>query len=107
MIVDQRSNVVVVSYKPNTHFDPAVIRKAAEEADAAIVLLQIVARGRVIDEGPKHFFLAGEDRFLLIEPAAGATPLPPASETLLFVVGSIDDSVEPIRLKIVQSGPAE
>ena len=104
MIVDQQSNIVFVTYNPNTHFEPAVLRNAAKEADAAFLLIQIVARGRIVEEGAKHFLVAGEDRFLLIEPPA--PPLPAASDTVLLAVASVDDSADPIKLKIVQSKPA-
>ena len=107
MVVDQQSNVVFVTYNPNTHFEPAVLRKAAKEADTVFLLIQIVARGRILEEGAKHFLVAGEDRFLLIEPPASAPPLPAASETVLAVIASVDDSADPIKLKIVQSKPAE
>jgi hypothetical protein len=106
VIVDQQSNVVFVTYHPNTHFEPAVLRNAAEETGAAFLLIQIIARGRIVEEGAKHFLVAGEDRFLLIEPPAAAPPLPAASDTVLSVTGSVDDSADPIRLKIVQSKPA-
>ena len=107
MIIDQQSNVAFVSYRPNTHFEPALLRSAAEEAGAAFLLIQIVARGRVIEEGDECFFLAGEDRFLLIKPPAEAPPLPAASDTVLSVIANVDDSADPIKLKIVQSKPAE
>ena len=106
MIVDQQANIVFVTYNPNTHFEPAVLRNAAKEADAAFLVIQIVARGRIVEEGAKHFLLAGEDRFLLIEPPASAPPLPAASDTVLLAVASVDDSADPIKLKIVQSKPA-
>ncbi|MBI1956710.1 MAG: hypothetical protein HYS38_09980 [Acidobacteria bacterium] len=107
MIVDQQSNVVFVTFNRNTHFEPAVLRNAAEEAGTAFLLIQIIARGRIVEEGDRRFFVAGEDRFLLIEPPASAPPLPAASETALSVIASVDDSTDPIRLKIVQSKPAE
>ncbi|MBI4464597.1 MAG: hypothetical protein HY647_07825 [Acidobacteria bacterium] len=107
MIVDQQSNIVFVTYNPNTHFEPAVLRKAAEEADTTFPLIQVVARGRIVEEDSKHFFVAGEDRFLLIEPQASAPPLPAASDTVLMVVASVDDSGDPIKLKVVQSKPDE
>jgi sarcosine oxidase gamma subunit len=107
VIVDQQSNIVFVTYKPNTRFDPAVLRDAAEEAGAAFLLMQIVARGRVAEEGDKHYLIAGEDRFLLLEPPESAPPLPPASDTELTVIASVDDSARPVRLKIVQSKPVE
>ena len=107
MIIDQQSNVVFLTYKPNTHFQPEILRAAAEEAEAVFLLIQIVARGRVMEEGTKHFFIAGEDRFALIEPPATSPPLPAASDKELSIIASVDDSADPIRLKIVQSKPIE
>ena len=106
MVVDQQSNIVFVTYDPNTHFEPAVLRNAAKEADAAFLVIQILARGRILEEGDKHFLVAGEDRFLLIEPSASAPPLPAASDTVLSVVANVDDSADPMKLKVVQSKPA-
>jgi hypothetical protein len=102
-----QSNVAFVTFKPNTHFDSALLRAAAEKADTAFPLIQIVVRGRILEEGSKHFLVAGEDRFLLIEPPASAPPLPAASDTALMVIASLDDSADPIKLKVVQSKPAE
>ncbi len=89
MIVDQQANVIFVFYNPNTHFEHAVLRKAAEEAETTFPLIQIVARGRIVEEGAKHFLVAGEDRFLLIEPPASAPPLPDPSDTVLSVIASV------------------
>ena len=101
-----RSNVVFVVFKPDTHFEPQVLRDAAKAADTVFPIIQIVARGHVVEEGEKHFFLAGKDRFLVIEPAASAQPLPAPNEDV-SVVASLDDSADPLRIKIVQSAPAE
>jgi len=107
VIVDQQSNVVFVTYQPNTRFEPAILRAAAEEAGAVFLLIQIVARGRVMEEGTKHFFVAGEDRFVLIEPPESAPPLPAASDAELTVIASVDDSANPFKLKVVQAQPVE
>ena len=107
MVVDQQSNVAFVTFKPNTHFEPALLRNAAEKADTAFSLVQIVARGRIVEEGAKHYLVAGEDRFLLIEPPASAPPLPAASDAVLLVIAAVDDSADPIKLKIVQAKPVE
>ena len=107
MVIDQQSNIVFITYKPNTHFDPALLREAADEGEAVFLVIQIVARGRIVEEGAKHFLVAGDDRFLLMEPAASAPPLPAASDALLAVVASVDDSADPIKLKVLQSQPAE
>ena len=107
MVVDQQSNVVFVAYEPNTHFDSAILRDAAIEADAAFLLIQIAARGKIIEEGSEHFLLAGEDRFVLIEPPESPKPIPEVSDRELLVVGNVDDSVTPYRLRIVQSTPMD
>jgi hypothetical protein len=101
-----RSNVVFVVFKPNTHFEPKILRDAAKAADTVFPIIQLVARGHVVEEGEKHFFLAGEDRFLLIEPPPAAPPLP-APNTDVSVVASLDDSADPLRIKIVQTLPPE
>ncbi|HWP84488.1 MAG TPA: hypothetical protein VNN17_04825 [Terriglobia bacterium] len=88
-------------------FEPRVLREAAERIDATLLLIQVIARGRIVEEASKHYFLAGENRFELIEPPANAPPLPEASQGEISVIGSVDDSVEPMRLKIVQSKPVE
>ena len=102
-----QSNVAFVTYKPKTHFDPALLRTAAEKAETAFRLIQIVVRGRIVEEGSKHYLVAGDDRFLLIEPQASGPPLPAASNTALMVIASVDDSADPVKLKVVQSKPAE
>ena len=99
-----RSNAVFVIYEPGTPFDPKVLRDAAEEADTFFPLMQIVARGHVVEEGEQHFFIAGEDRFLVIEPGPSSQPLPAPDKTVA-VVASLDDSVDPSRIKIVQTLP--
>jgi len=101
-----RSNVVFVVFKPDTHFEPKVLRDAAKAADTIFPIIQIVARGHVVEEGEQHFFLAGQDRFLVIEPPPSAQPLPAADETV-SVVASLDDSVDPARIRIVQTLPPE
>jgi hypothetical protein len=105
VIVDQQSNVVFVTYKPDTRFQASILRDAAEEGGAAFLLIQIVARGHVIVEGDQHFFLAGEDRFALLEPKDATTPLPEVDKEVL-AIASIDDSTDPIRAHIVQAKPA-
>jgi hypothetical protein len=98
-----RNNVVFVVFKPDYHFEPKVLRDAAKAADTIFPIIQIVARGHVVEEGEQHYFLAGKDRFLLIEPPPDK-PLPAVDEDV-SVVASLDDSVDPMRIKIVQTLP--
>jgi hypothetical protein len=104
IVIDMRSNVVFVVFKPNTHFEPKVLRDAAKAAETAFPLMQIVAHGHLVAEGDQHFFIAGQDRFLVLEPTDAAKPLPALNEDV-SVVASLDDSADPMRIKIVQSGP--
>lgn len=100
--MDQQKNIVFVTYKPNTHFDPAILRMAAEKADAAFVLIQIVAKGHIIEEGSKHYLVAGPDRFLIMEPPADK-PLPSEPDKEFSVVASVDDSEVPLKVKVIQA----
>jgi hypothetical protein len=97
-----QKNIVFVTYKPDTHFDAAILRTAAEKADAEFVLIQIVARGNLVEEGSKHYLVAGDDKFLLVEPPADK-PLPAPSKDVLSVIGTIDDSQPEMRLKVIQA----
>jgi hypothetical protein len=104
-LIDQQSNIVFISYKPDTHFDPAMLRAVAAEAEAVFVLIQVMGKGRIVEEGEKHFFVAGKDRFAVMETAQAGKPLPP-NGVLVSVVASVDDSVSPALLRIVQFNPA-
>jgi len=98
--ISQSTNIVAVTYKPGTAFDPAGIREAVAKVEAEVVLFQIVVRGRIQAEGTNRYFLAGKDRFLLVDSAA----VP--SETPVTITGTVDDSAKPFKLKIVPSPPA-
>jgi hypothetical protein len=65
--------------------------------DAEIVLLQIVARGRIEGQGSNRYFVAGKDRFLLTNPDSA-----PAGE-LLSITGTVDDSESPYKLKLIEA----
>jgi hypothetical protein len=95
-------NLVFVTYKPNTHFNPAILRQAAEKADASFVLIQVVAKGSFVEEGAKHYLDCGIDKFLLLEPPPDK-PLPPASKDVMSVIATVDDSQPELRLKVIQA----
>jgi hypothetical protein len=106
-VVDQSSNIFYVTYKPGAHFESSVLRDAAGLVEARLPLIQIRARGYILQEAAKRYLVAGPDRFLLIEPPASAPPLPEPSDALLSVIASVDDSADPTQLKIVQSERVE
>ena len=85
-----------ISYKAGASFQPADIRDAVAKADVEVVRFRITARGRVFDEGGKRFFAGEKDRFLLV-----ASPQLPSAGPI-SIEGTVDDSTEPLRLKILQ-----
>jgi len=90
-----------VTYKPGASFQPSQIRAAVAKAGVKVVGFRISARGRVLDQPGKRFFVAGKDKFLLV-----ASPQIP-SEKPISIEGSVDDSSEPLKLKIVQFKPLQ
>ena len=91
------TNIIQVTYKPDARFQPQGIRDAAAQVDAEIVLLQIVARGRIERQGSNSYFVAGKDRFLLTNSEST-----PAGESL-SITGTVDDSASPYKLKLIES----
>ena len=88
-----------VTYKSGASFQPWDIRDAVAEAEVEVVRFRITARGRVHEEGGKRFFVAGKDKFLLV-----ASPKIP-SEGPVSIEGIVDDSAEPLQLKVLQFKP--
>ena len=94
--------LVLLTYKPGTSFDPFGIRDALDKSEVAVLQFQISARGHVHDEGGKRFFVAGKDKFLLVETAA--TPKVP-SDTDVSIEGVVNDHPNPMELRILNSKP--
>jgi hypothetical protein len=88
-----------VTYKAGASFQPWDIREAVAKAAVAVVRFRIVARGHVYEEGGKRFFVAGKDRFLLV-----ASPKI-LSAGSISIEGAVDDSAEPLQLKVLQFKP--
>ena len=97
-----QKNIVFVTYKADGHLDVPALRKAAEKADAEFVLIQVVARGHFAEEGSKHYLIAGEDKYLLVEPPTDK-PLPAPSNDVLSVIATVDDSEPELKLKVIQA----
>jgi hypothetical protein len=90
-----------VTYKSGARFQPWDIRDAVARAEVEVVRFRITARGRVHEEGGKRFFVAGKDKFLLV-----ASPQI-SSEKPISIDGTVDDSSEPLKLKVVQFKPVD
>jgi len=90
-----------VTYKPGARFQPSQIRTAVAKADVTVVRFQISARGRIEEQAGKRFFVAGKDKFLLV-----ASPQI-SFDSPISIDGTVDDSSEPLKLKIVQFKPVD
>ena len=89
-----------VTYKGGASFVPRDLRAAVAQTSVSVVRFQIQARGRVQAQGDKQFFVAGKDRFLLVNPPKMPT------DPLLLVGGEIlKDSVSQMELKVVDFRP--
>jgi hypothetical protein len=100
--ISKSAESVMVSYKPSAPFHPAELRKAVEGLNVAIVQFQVNARGRVLDQNGKQFFVAGKDKFLLT-PSAGAPKVP--SGTPVIVEAILNDKLNPMELRVLSFKP--
>ena len=94
--ISMEKQQVAVTYTGAASFEPAALHEAVGYASVSILRFQIQARGRLQVQGDKQFFIAGKDRFLLINP-----PKMPDDQTL-FIGGEIlDDTADLMELKVV------
>ena len=91
----------LVTYKPGASFQPWDIRDAVGKAEVEVVRFRISARGRVHEEAGKRFFVAGKEKFLLV-----ASPEIPSAGPV-SIEGTVDDSAEPLQLKVLQFKPVK
>jgi hypothetical protein len=91
---------ISVTYKGAASLQPKLLREAAGYTSVTIVRFQIQARGRLQAQGDKQFFLAGKDRFLLVNP-----PKMPDDQALLVNGEILNDASEPMELKVVEFHP--
>jgi len=100
--ISKSQEAVMVTYKPGTRFQPKDLREALKKTEVGVVQFQISARGRAVEEGGRQLFLAGKDRFQINQKAK--VPKIPAN-TLVQVEGIVDDSTDPMDLKVLTVKP--
>ena len=93
---------VMISYKPGAVFQPGDLREALKKSDVGVVQFQISARGHVLEQAGKQYFIAGNDKFVLVSPPA-SLKLPAGGE--ISVDGIVDDKPAPMELKILTAKP--
>jgi hypothetical protein len=100
--ISLKNEAIMLTYKPGAVFDPEAIRKILEPLKVGVVQFQIGVRGVVQQSGAQRFFLAGKDKFLLLDAIdSPAAPLntPVRAEGILF------DHANPRELKILTVEP--
>ena len=98
--ISMEKQTVAVTYTGAASFQPKPLREAVGYASVSIVRFNIQARGRLQVSGDKQFFLAGKDRFLLVNP-----PKMPDDQTLLIGGEIVSDTSTPMELKITDFRP--
>ncbi len=89
---------IIITYKPEGVFQPRELRDALMKTDVGVTQFQISARGRVQEQGGKRFFLAGKDKFAVINsPAASQV----STTAEISVDGIVDDKAAPMELRIL------
>ena len=95
VMISRSQEAVLVLYKPGTRFQPWDIRDALARTDVTVVQFQIGARGRLQEAGGKSFFVAGNDKFLLV-----SSPKIP-SDSPVSIEGIVNDRTDPMELKVL------
>jgi hypothetical protein len=83
-----------VTYMGGAKFQAEALRKAVAGADVDVVRFHVSARGQVKEEESQRFFIAGEDRFLLVD-----SPHIPVNAPI-GIVGTVNDSTSPMQLTL-------
>lgn len=98
--ISKSQEVVVITYKPGSSFQPWDIRDALERTDVGVVQFQISARGRLQEAGGKKYFIAGKNKFVLAQASVSV----PADATV-EVQGIVNDKPDPMELKVLTVKP--
>ena len=98
--ISKSQEVVVITYKPGSSFQPWDIRDALDRTDVGVVQFQISARGRVQEAGGKKYFIAGKNKFVLAQTSVSV----PADATV-EVQGIVSDKSDPLELKVLTVKP--
>jgi hypothetical protein len=92
------TEAIMVSYKPGAAFQPKDLRDALKKTDVGVLQFQISARGRVLEQDGRRFFVAGRDRFVLTSAPDG--PAVPVDRPVL-IEALLNDQVDPMTLKVM------
>ena len=104
VIISMKNEAVMVSYKPNSSFQPKDLRDVLKKTEVGVTQLQISARGRVQEQAGKKFFVAGKDKFVLI---AGSNTTQIPSNAPVSIEAIVNDRVDPMELRVMTFKPEQ
>src|ERR1041384_2836744 len=89
---------IMVSYKPGAAFQPKGIRDALKKTDVGVTQFQLSACGRLVEHNGKRLFVAGNEKFLLMD-TPNAPQIP--RDAAVSIEGTVNDGTTPMELKIM------
>jgi len=96
--ISRSQEAVMITYKPGATFQPSDIRAALKKTEVGAVQFQIGAQGRVQEQSGKQFFVAGNDKFLIV-PGPNSPKVPVG--TKVSVEGVVNDQTKPMELRVM------
>lgn len=93
--ISKSGEKVVVFYKPEARFRPDELQEALGKTGVKVREFRISARGQVLEEGGKKFFVAGNDKFLLLR----SPHTPPVGPVSLEAI--VDVAAQPMQLDVI------
>lgn len=96
--ISLKDEAILLLLKPGAPFDPHAIREVLEPMKVGVVQFQIGARGEVQQLAGQRWFLAGKERFRLLDTIKS----PPAPlQTPLQIEGILLDRDTPMKLELL------
>ena len=96
------NEAIMLTFKPGAAFDPAAIRKILQPLEVGVSQFQIGARGRVQEQAGKRFFIAGKDKFLVLDAVNSPTvPL----DAPVRIEGILYDRATPMEVIVLSVKP--
>jgi copper chaperone CopZ len=94
---------IMLTYKHDSVFSTQRIRDVLKPLDVGVLQFQIGARGQIQLESGQRVFIAGRDRFLVVnDPRSSSAPM----ATPIRIEAILNDRVEPMEVKLLDFQPA-
>ena len=94
---------IMLTYKQDAVFSTQQIRDVLKPLDVGVLQFQIGARGQIQEVSGQRVFIAGRDRFRVVnDPRSSSPPM----GTPIRIEAILNDHVEPMEVKILDFQPA-